>query len=110
MRSAVLSNGETLAFDYAALCTGSSYSDSAFKSTAATSREQRLAEMKALAAAKPGSSPKLGAWKGDALVVVSMGRCGGVCHMWGCLCGGCLAGSHGGTMKLSEFREQLGIV
>ncbi|KAG2433699.1 hypothetical protein HXX76_008068 [Chlamydomonas incerta] len=47
-KSAVLSNGETLAFDYAALCTGSSYSDSAFKSTAATSREQRLAEMKTL--------------------------------------------------------------
>ncbi|PNW76355.1 hypothetical protein CHLRE_12g556228v5 [Chlamydomonas reinhardtii] len=47
-KSAVLSNGETLSFDYAALATGSSYSDTAFKSTASSSREQRLAELKAL--------------------------------------------------------------
>ncbi|KAG2438421.1 hypothetical protein HYH02_010876 [Chlamydomonas schloesseri] len=47
-KSAVLSTGETLAFDYAAVCSGSSYADPAFKSTASTSREQRLAEMKAL--------------------------------------------------------------
>ncbi|KAG2433696.1 hypothetical protein HXX76_008066 [Chlamydomonas incerta] len=46
-RSALLSNGDTVAFDFAAVCSGSTTSE-LFKSTAATSREQRLAEMKEL--------------------------------------------------------------
>ncbi|GFR49546.1 hypothetical protein Agub_g11590 [Astrephomene gubernaculifera] len=47
-QEATLSTGEVLPFDYAALCCGSSYSDSAFKSAAATTRGQRLAELQAL--------------------------------------------------------------
>ncbi|GIL73417.1 hypothetical protein Vretimale_17578 [Volvox reticuliferus] len=44
-KEAVLSNGETLTFDYAAICTGSSYSD-AFKSSISLNRERRLEELK----------------------------------------------------------------
>ncbi|KXZ53435.1 NADH dehydrogenase [Gonium pectorale] len=46
-KEATLSNGETLAFDYAAICTGSSYSD-AFKSSGANTKEQRLQELNAI--------------------------------------------------------------
>ncbi|GIL49748.1 hypothetical protein Vafri_6045 [Volvox africanus] len=44
-KEAVLSNGETLTFDYAAICTGSSYSE-AFKSSTSLTREHRLEELK----------------------------------------------------------------
>ncbi|GLI64564.1 hypothetical protein VaNZ11_007885 [Volvox africanus] len=46
-KEAVLSNGETLTFDYAAICTGSSYSE-AFKSSTSLNREHRLEELKAV--------------------------------------------------------------
>ncbi|KAG2438422.1 hypothetical protein HYH02_010877 [Chlamydomonas schloesseri] len=46
-RAALLSNGDVVEFDYAAVCAGSATPE-LFKSAAATSREQRLAEMKAL--------------------------------------------------------------
>ncbi|GLC45828.1 hypothetical protein PLESTM_001784400 [Pleodorina starrii] len=45
-KEATLSTGETLAFDYAAICTGSTYSD-AFKSSTSATRQQRLEELKA---------------------------------------------------------------
>ncbi|PNH09564.1 Apoptosis-inducing factor B [Tetrabaena socialis] len=46
-KEAHLSNGEVLAFDYCAICTGSSYSD-AFKSNVSLNRDQRLLELKSI--------------------------------------------------------------
>ncbi|KAG2484043.1 hypothetical protein HYH03_017133 [Edaphochlamys debaryana] len=46
-KEAVLSNGETVPFDYCAVCVGTS-NGPAFKSQSAKSREERLAELKAI--------------------------------------------------------------
>ncbi|EFJ43193.1 hypothetical protein VOLCADRAFT_96658 [Volvox carteri f. nagariensis] len=88
-KEALLSTGETLTFDYAAICTGSSYSD-AFKSSASVTREQRLAELKvyneAIRAAKSivvvGGGPSgveaaaevVEAYAGKALTLVHSGK------------------------------------
>lgn len=44
-REATLDNGHVIGFDYAALCHGSSYSDTFAKSATAKTRSERLAEL-----------------------------------------------------------------
>eukprot|EP00198_Chlamydomonas_reinhardtii_P013718 XP_001703055.1 type-II NADH dehydrogenase [Chlamydomonas reinhardtii] len=85
-QSALLSSGDTISFDFAAVCSGSSTSE-LFKSAAATSRGQRLAEMKGeIRSAKSvlvvGGGPSgvemaaeiVDAFAGKAVTLVMLGR------------------------------------
>lgn len=72
-----------------------------------------LLTLQALISAKPGASPKLGAWKpgmGNQVMIVSLGRGDGVCRMNGNVCGGCLPASiKSKGLFVDDYRKQLGV-